>query len=304
MNVRVTVPASSANLGPGYDAFGLALALYNTFEAEPADAWRVEVSGEGADELLRNERNEVVRAMRHLYDVVGYPDQPAAHIRCENDIPIGRGLGSSSAAIVGGLLLAQGIIGADLGLDRLLQMALELEGHPDNVAAALMGGFTMCWDDRYGQHAERIDPGAGLAAVAVVSDAAVPTTQARAALPSVVPHADAAFSAGRAGLLATGIALGRAELIAAGATDKLHEPYREHLYPDISRVKSLLLESGADAAVLSGAGPTVVGLISAIDDDAAARKAALVSDEFGRRGGAESRRTMVLRVDRRGAHTG
>lgn len=302
MSVRVAVPASSANLGPGYDAFGLALALYNWFEAEPADTWSVDVSGEGAGELPRDDRNEVARAIKRAFAKVGYSG--AAHVRCENAIPVGRGLGSSSAAIVGGLVLAREIAGAALDSDALFALAVELEGHPDNVAAALLGGFTMCWHDGASPRVERLEPGAGLAVVAVISDTAVATSRARAALPSVVPHADAAFSVGRAGLLAAGIALGRAELIAAGATDRLHEPYREHLYPDISRVKSLLLECGADAAVLSGAGPTVVGLISALDDDAAASRATLVSDEFGRRGGADGRRTMVLSIDRRGAHTG
>lgn len=303
MSPRVIVPASSANLGPGYDAFGLALALYDTFEAEPAGEWRVDVRGEGEGELNADERNEVVRAILRVFDVVGHPDVPAAHVRCDNGIPVGRGLGSSSAAIVGGLMLGQSLAGVSLGHDRLLQLASELEGHPDNVAAALAGGFTVCWDDGYGQHAERIEPGAGLAAVAVVSDAALATREARRALPATVPHADAAASAGCAGLLAAGIALGRAELIAAGAHDLLHEPYREHLYPDVTGVKASLLQAGADAAVLSGAGPTVIGLVTDLDDGAALARASEVAARFEGRA-LPGRRAMALAIDRRGATLG
>ncbi|MHB1342266.1 MAG: homoserine kinase [Coriobacteriia bacterium] len=303
MSVRVTVPASSANLGPGYDSFGLALALFNEFEAGPSTSWSVEVTGEGAGELLADERNEVVRAMKRAFDELGYTG--AARVRCHNGIPVGRGLGSSSAAIVGGLLLAGEIAKTTLDPDVAFALAVELEGHPDNVAAALFGGFTMCWLDGDLYRADRIEPGGGLAAVAVVSDVAVSTVEARRALPAEVPHADAAFSAGRAGLLAAGIALGRQDLIAAGAADRLHEPYREHLFPDVSGVKATLLDCGADAAVLSGAGPTVVGLISAGDDAVALGRAHEVVAEFARRGGAAGRRAAVaLAIDRHGARIG
>ncbi len=264
MTHRVRVPATSANLGPGYDAFGLALALYDVFEAEPAELWSIEVWGEGEDVLLTDERNEVARAMRRVFDEVGYSG--AASVRCENAIPVGRGLGSSAAAIVGGLMLGDLLAGAELTRERIFELATELEGHPDNVAAAVFGGFTLCWNDGSGARAERIEPGSGFAAVIALSDEALPTAEARLALPESVPHGDAAFSAGRAGLLAAGIALGRRDLVSAGLVDRLHEPYRARLIPDMAATREALLSAGATGAVLSGAGPTVLGLVVAEGD--------------------------------------
>ncbi|MEN6431233.1 MAG: homoserine kinase [Coriobacteriales bacterium] len=298
MSARVVVPASSANLGSGYDAFGLAVALYDRFEAERSPVWEVEVKGEGEGELLEDERNQVVRAMQRAFAETGY--RGAARVRCENGIPVGRGLGSSSAAIVGGLVLANELLGGPLGLTRLFQLAVELEGHPDNVAAALLGGFTVCWYEGAVPRAERIEPGGGLAAVAVVSEAAVATAEARRVLPASVPHADAAFGAGRAGLLAAGIALGRADLIRAGGADKIHEAYRERLYPDVPRVKAALMDAGADAAVLSGAGPTVIGLVSADDEQAALDRAHRVQAAFEANSDAPGRVAIPVPVDRCG----
>lgn len=296
VTARVRVPASSANLGPGYDAFGLALALYDVFEAELAAEWSLEVRGEGAGELRTDKDNEVARAMQRVFTEVGY--QGAARVRCENAIPVGRGLGSSAAAIVGGLVLGNELADARLTQEHLFELATELEGHPDNVAAALLGGFTVCWSENGKPGAAKIDPAGGLAVVALVSDAALPTAEARRALPPMVTHADAAFTAGRAGLLAAGIALGRADLVQAGASDRIHEPYRESLVPDIATVRSALRAAGADAAVLSGAGPTVVGLVTAADDAAAFARATGIAGSLpalsGRRG------PLVLSVERAG----
>lgn len=297
VTARVRVPASSANLGPGYDAFGLALALYNDFEAEGAAEWSVEVHGEGAGELRTDKDNEVARAIQRVFTEVGYAG--AARVRCENAIPVGRGLGSSAAAIVGGLVLGNELAGARLTQERIFELATELEGHPDNVAAALLGGFTVCWSENGRPGVAKIDPAGGLAAVALVSDAALPTAEARRALPPTVTHADAAFTAGRAGLLAAGIALGRADLVRAGAFDRIHEPYREPLIPDITMVRAALLAAGADAAVLSGAGPTVVGLVMAVDDAAALARAAGLRDRLPALNG--RRDPLVLSIERAGA---
>ncbi len=297
MTTRVRIPASSANLGPGYDAFGLALALYDDFEADVASEWLLEVRGEGAGELRTDKDNEVARAMQRVFAEVGY--EGAARISCQNAIPIGRGLGSSAAAIVGGLVLGNELAGAGLANERLFELATELEGHPDNVAAALCGGFTVCWSENGKPRVARIDPAGGLAAVALVSDAALPTAEARRALPSTVAHADAAFTAGRAGLLAAGIALGRADLVRAGASDRIHEPYRESLIPDITSVRAALLAAGADAAVLSGAGPTVVGLVTGVDDAAALARAEALCERLPAFSG--RRDPLVLAVERAGA---
>lgn len=272
MSVRVRVPASSANLGPGYDAFGLALSLYNEVEVEAAGKWLLEIIGEGAGTLRTDDGNEVARAMRRVFAEVGYAG--AAFVRCSNAIPVGRGLGSSAAAIVGGLVAANELVGAGLSRERLFQLAAELEGHPDNVAAALLGGFTLCSVEDGRAAVAQVDPAAGLAVIAAISDTELPTAESRRALPAVVTHEDAAFTAGRAGLLAAGIALGRADLLAAGSHDRLHEPYREVLIPDIAEVRAALLAAGVDGAVLSGAGPTVIGFVAG-DDDAGALARAL-----------------------------
>jgi len=293
---RVRVPATSANLGPGYDSFGLALALYDVFDAEPAETWRVELVGEGEGILSTGEDNLVVRAMRRVFAEVGYSG--AAIVRCDNGIPVGRGLGSSAAAIVGGLLLGDIIAGVGLAPERIFELASELEGHPDNVAAAIFGGFTMCWRDGGVPRMVRIEPGGGLAAVVAVSEASLSTVEAREALPDSVPHADAAFSAGRAGLLSAGITLGRGDLITTGLSDRLHEPYREHLMPDIAATRSALISAGATGAVLSGAGPTVLGLLAAESDEAALRLAGEVVDRVGALPG---RQTFAFSVDRDGA---
>lgn len=296
MEARVIVPATSANLGPGYDAFGLALALYDVFEAEPAAEWSVEVIGEGEGQLQTDVRNEVVRSMQRLFSEVGYSG--AAAVRCDNGIPVGRGLGSSAAAIVGGLMLGDLIAGSMLTRERIFKLAAELEGHPDNVAAAIFGGFTMCWHEDGVARAARIEPGGGLAAVAALSDASLPTADARKALPDTVPHADAAFTAGRAGLLAAGITLGRKELIAAGLHDRLHESYRERLVPDIAATRDAVMAAGAVGAVLSGAGPTVLGVIAA-DSDAEALR--LAGETVARIGTMQGRSVFALAIDREGA---
>jgi homoserine kinase len=299
----VRVPASSANLGPGYDSFGLALGLYDIFTAEPADEWAVEVGGEGEGELSTGPDNQVARAMARVFDLAG-SDVRAAHVVCENGVPTGRGLGSSSAAIVGGLVLANALAGAPLSREELLRQATLLEGHPDNVAAALFGGLTVCWSDaRDEPNCAALQPAAGLAAVVAVSDAPLPTTAARKMLPAAVPHADAAFNAGRAGLLVAGLLLASPEMVDAGLADRLHEPYRAAVIADLATVRDALTSAGANGAALSGAGPTVIGLVMAEDDDAAlarAREVAgrageLLADVAGRRA------PLALGIDRSGA---
>lgn len=299
--VAVRVPASSANLGPGYDSFGLALALYDIFTAEEADDWLVEVGGEGVGELSGGADNLVARAIAHVFAACGHEGR-AAHVVCENGIPTGRGLGSSSAAIVGGLVLGNALLNQPLRREELFRMAAELEGHSDNVAAALFGGLTLCWTDAEEPSCVVLQP-APLAVVAVVSDEPLPTPAARRMLPDSVPHADAAFNAGRAGVLIAGLLLGGPELLAVGLEDRLHEPYRAKAVCDLADVKSALLAAGADGAALSGAGPTVVGLLTAADDSAALARAEDVAAAASKLlGGNVSRRTpVVLGIDRSGA---
>ncbi|MDY0087832.1 MAG: homoserine kinase [Coriobacteriia bacterium] len=267
----VSVPATTANLGPGFDSFGLALALRNRFVAELAEVWSVEVIGEGAGVLSAGPDNHVARAMARVFAEAGTPPVAAA-IRCENTIPPGAGLGSSAAAVVGGILLGDALCDAGLDAEGVLALATEFEGHPDNAAAALHGGFTMCWNDG-AVRCMRVEPAAGLAVVAVGADLPLSTDSSRGLLPAEVPHADAAFSAGRAGLLATGIALGDEAALVAGLADRIHEPYRAAAIPDLEQVRAALLAAGVTGAVLSGAGPTVIGLVCGSNDGEALERA-------------------------------
>lgn len=302
-SVSVRVPASTANLGSGYDAFGLALARHNTVRARLAadGEWRVSVVGEGATHARTGRTNLVAVSMARFFREVG--EARGAEITCTNAIPFGRGLGSSSAAIVGGLVAANELLGRPLAKDAIFRLAADIEGHPDNAAAALFGGFTICWAEGGAPLAAHVDPPGGIAAVLVVSEERLSTRRARALLPLDVPHVDAAFDAGRAGLLATGIALGRRDLIGPGMNDRLHEQYRAVAVTDLEVVREALLEAGADGAALSGAGPSVVGLVAGEDDREALARAGRVAERAAvlLAGLAGRRRPEVLPLDRDGA---
>lgn len=299
--MRVRVPASSANLGPGYDSFGLALALHNEFEAALADEWLVEIGGEGAARLAAGPDNEVARAMARLFAETGREGQ-AAELVCHNGIPVGLGLGSSSAAIVGGLVLADALVDARLPGERLLELAAELEGHADNAAAALYGGFTVSSAHDGRLTCARIEPAGGLAVVAVLGETELPTSQSREALPAEVPHADAAANAGAAALLALGIALGEPAYTSAGLHDAIHERYRAGLVADLERVRSLVEAAGIGPAVLSGAGPTVLALVHGADDERALARARTHADELRPLlAGIGRSRVLALGIDRLGA---
>jgi homoserine kinase len=302
MGAAVLVPATSANLGPGFDSFGLALDLHNQFSAELADEWSVEIEGEGAAHLRRDAKNVVAVAMARAFAEAGRCDLKAC-IECVNLIPTGSGLGSSSAAIVGGLLLGEALAEADFGETRLLEIAAEMEGHPDNVAAALFGGFTVCWTDAGHTRHARFEPARGLATVVVPATVELATSVARAMLPDAVPHGDAAFNVAHAGLLAASIVAGRPELLGAALADKLHEPYRAAAVGDLQVVHDILRDAGAAGVALSGAGPTVIGLVAGDSDESAhalaekvAQRAAPRIRELGGR-----RPPQAIRIDRAGA---
>jgi len=299
----VLVPATSANLGPGFDSFGLALDLHNRFEAELADEWSVSVEGEGAGTLRTDAGNRVATAMAEAFAAAGKPEL-RARISCVNRIPLGNGLGSSSSAIVGGILLGERLAGVELGEQALLELAAKIEGHPDNVAAALRGGFTVCWSDPDKRvRTARFQPARGLAAVVVIANGELSTKTARAMLPEAVPHADAAFNVAHAGLLAASIATGRPELLGAALADRLHEQYRASAVSDLQQVHDILRDAGAAGVALSGAGPTVIGLVAGDTDELAhalalevAERAASAVRELGTR-----RAPEALRIDRAGA---
>ena len=302
MGSAVLVPATSANLGPGFDSFGLALHLHNRFEADLAGEWSVSVEGEGEGVLHTGADNRVAAAMALAFREAGRPEL-RARIECVNAVPLGNGLGSSSSAIVGGLLLGENLAGAHFGDQRLLELAAGMEGHPDNVAAALLGGFTVCWSEDGAFRAARFEPARGLAAVVIVATSELPTSESRAMLPDMVSHADAVFNVARAGLLSAAIATGRSELLGAALVDRLHEPYRAAAVPDLAVLREILREAGAAGAALSGAGPTVIGLVLA-DTDVNAY--ALAEEVAERAAGAvrvlgARRAPAAVRVDRTGA---
>ena len=268
---RVRVPATSANLGPGFDAFGLALGLYDDVVVRVADSGlHVDIAGEGADTLARDERHLVVRSMRAAFDRLG--GQPRGlEVVCANRIPHGRGLGSSSAAIVAGITAARAVTvgGPELmGDAAVLALASEIEGHPDNVAACILGGFTIAWTES-GDEARAITlaPSPEVVPLVFVPSDPVLTEVARGLLPLTVPHADAAANVGRAALLVEAVT-NRPELLLPATEDRLHQDYRTPAMP-ASAVLVAVLRSQGVAAVISGAGPTVL----ALTDEATAEKA-------------------------------
>jgi homoserine kinase len=251
LSVTVRVPASSANLGPGFDVLAVALGLW--MELEVTETGRFEVRTDLA--IARDARNLAVRGFAAL--------RPSDGVRfaIRSEIPLSGGLGTSAAAYVAGLAAADALNGG--GAD-LLAEAARLEGHPDNAAAALMGGFVVC----AGGSAARLDPPAGLEAVLVVPSRAVRTTKARAALPPEVPMSEAVFNIGRASLLVLGLARGDLDLVARGLADRLHQPRRASLYPRSMELVERAAEIGALGATISGAGPSV--LVWTRSDNAAA----------------------------------
>jgi homoserine kinase len=259
--VSVRVPATSANLGPGFDALGLALTHYDDLVASVTDGgFVVRVQGEGAGELPDGADHLVVRSMLTTFDELG--GCPAGlTVDCVNRIPQARGMGSSSAAIVAGVQLARALTvgGTDLLDDAgALRVAGRIEGHPDNVAPCLLGGFTIAWTEASGARAVRLETADGVHPTVFVPSERGLTATARAALPSAVPHADAAFNAGRAALLVHALTADPSLLLAA-TEDRLHQGYRAQGMPGTASLVAALRSVGV-AAVVSGAGPTVLAL--------------------------------------------
>ncbi|MFB9249795.1 homoserine kinase [Sphaerisporangium melleum] len=267
--VVVRVPATSANLGPGFDSLGLALSLYDEVEvglvsddgpdAGQGSGVEVHVEGEGAGELDTGEGHLIVRAIRATLDLAGAPQPRHLRLRCRNRIPHARGLGSSSAAICAGILAARALAAPWLSDDEVFALATRMEGHPDNVAPCLSGGLTIAWSDRSGTpHKLELSPHGGVQPVVCVPRTRLSTEEARGLLPKDVPHADAAANAGRAALLIAALTQ-RPEsgLLLAATEDRLHQTYRAPAMPATADLVERLRVAGVPA-VVSGAGPTVL----------------------------------------------
>ena len=260
-HVRVTVPATAGNLGPGFDALGLALDVVDEVEvrALATSEVSIEIEGEGAGDLPTGEDHLVVRALREAIEHVG-ASQMGLHIKATNRIPHGRGLGSSAAAVVAGISAARALIAEPeaLSAEAALKLATVFEGHPDNAAPAIYGGATIAWQDADGAHASPLTVAEEIESAVLIPRSVLPTRQARSVLPAHVPHTHAAFNVGRAALLVNALA-GRPEDLFAATEDKLHQDYRADVMAPAMAMLRHLREQGL-AAVISGAGPAVLVL--------------------------------------------
>jgi homoserine kinase len=297
------VPATSANLGPGFDSLGLALTLHDTVEARVTEAGAVvQVTGVGADHAWRPaEKHLVIQAMQAAFAAIG-EEPPGIAISCRNEVPQGFGLGSSAAAIVAGLLAARALAAGRQAAARpaevlpdaeVLRLACEMEGHADNVAACLAGGLTITWGGPADPRVARLTPAPGLAPVVCVPAIPVATKTARNALPEQVPHADAAANAARTALLITALT-GRADLLLAGTEDFLHQRYRAPVMPGTAALLAALRDAGVPA-VVSGAGPAVLALTMDGQNCSGADVSRIAAQQR------EPWRVLPMRVDIKGA---
>ena len=263
--VRVKAPATTANMGPGYDCLGMALDVWNTIEIEVLDSGEpvVEVTGEGAGELGTGRDNLVYRSMEFLFQDAEQ-EMPMVRIRCDNAIPLARGMGSSAAAIAGGLVAANAICSQDYPPNDLLEMAATIEGHPDNVAAAVLGGMQLVISDKTEEgsrlYTVPINVPPELHAVVFVPQVRIATEDARAVLPEKVTVADAVHNMGRVGLLVASMATNHPEYLAIATQDLLPQPYRQPLFPAMKVIFKAALDAGALGVFLSGSGSTVLAL--------------------------------------------
>jgi len=259
--VAVRVPATSANLGPGFDTLGLALSVYDELVVEQLDGDRleVEVEGEGTADVPRDASHLVVRAMAHAYASVGRA-LPGIRLSARNVIPHGRGMGSSGAAVVAGILAAKGLLAGEVEFSDvdLLRLATELEGHPDNVAPGLFGGLTIAWMDATGPQHKQLIVHRGVSPLVLVPGFTMSTAVARSLQPLQVPREDAVFNVSRSALLIAAMTQSP-ELLMAATEDKLHQSYRAQAMPETDRLVRALRAEGY-AAVVSGAGPSVLVL--------------------------------------------
>lgn len=259
--VKVRVPATSANMGPGFDSMGIALGLYNYVTAEEKGTGLViDILDDTRNFLARDERNLVFRSMKAVFDKVKYPIK-GLHLTLENNIMVTRGLGSSSAGIVSGLVAANELSGNQLSVDELLFMAAEIEGHVDNVTPALLGGFTVTVKNKNNIKYVKSDIKDDLCFAALVPDFFLQTKKARGVLPRSVSHRDAVFNTGHSALLAASLMSGKYENIRTAVGDKLHQRYRKKLIPNMDDLFSFCYEKNALGVYLSGAGPTIVAIV-------------------------------------------
>lgn len=256
--IKLQIPATSANLGAGFDALGLALDLYNYVEMEESD--RIDISSADDVPVPADEKNLIYVSVNDLYRVCG-KILKGLTLRQTNNIPMTRGLGSSSACIVAGLVGANRMLGDPLTTDDLVDLAAQIEGHPDNTAPALLGGIVTAVFDGRKVHWVKQEVFTKLKFVAIIPDFELPTEKARACLPKEVTHKDAVYNLSRAALFSASLLTGKFENLRTAVHDRLHQPYRMELIPHCREVFDIAYTHGAYAVYISGAGPTVMAVV-------------------------------------------
>lgn len=294
--VRVKVPASTANLGPGFDTLGMALNLYAWIEMGAAENTHVDLYGDQMTGIPTDKSNLIYEVAQMVFDKAGV-SCPELHIAMYSDIPLTRGLGSSASAIVGGLAAANALIGSPFDNDVLFQMATRLEKHPDNVGASLFGGLVVAfWDGERAEHI-RLEPSDRLEALVAIPDFQLSTEKARGVLPQQLSMKDAVFNVGHSSVLVAALASGRLDMISRAMKDALHQPYRAPLIPGMEKILREAADFGALGAALSGAGPTLLALVDRESGNKSELERFLL-DTLGREN--ISAETMWLKPDRDG----
>jgi homoserine kinase len=298
MHITIRIPATSANLGPGFDALGLALDLWNETVITLAIEYSVQVNGEGREKISAGENNLIVRSAQGLAEFVG-KRLPPFHLDCVNRIPLSSGLGSSAAAKLTGLLGANALLGKPLSKDEILNLATEMEGHPDNVAPALLGGLVVSTveDGRVLAHKVNLEADSAfpIHITVVLPDFHLSTQQARLALPDHVTMKDAVYNLSRAAMVTEAFRAGDLDLLGKAMTDTLHQPYRLQLIPGGREAMEAAREAGAAAAAISGAGPGIIAF--------SAQRDPAIGEAMTRafEGAGHSARTFQLKISHHGA---
>ncbi|HQA47351.1 MAG TPA: homoserine kinase [Bacillota bacterium] len=265
---RVKVPATSANMGPGFDCMGVALDIYNTVAAEEIpEGLVIENHGRDAGLIGKDDSNLIYKAMKTVFEKVGYI--PAGlKITSYNEIPVARGLGSSAASTAAGLILANAMTGETLSLEEIIRLGTALEGHPDNIVPALIGGMTLSYSqDTSSVGYIKVDFPENLRMLVMVPDFMLSTTKARMVLPQQVELGNAVFNISRAALMVAALTAGKLEHLKYAVQDRLHQPYREKLIPGMQEVFEQAYNAGARGVFLSGAGSTIVAMVDADNSD-------------------------------------
>ena len=266
--ITVRAPATTANMGPGFDSLGMALEVFNTISIERTDQFAIRITGNGAGELSMGPDNMVYRGIAAVYEA---QDKVPPHltISCHNEIPLRRGLGSSAAAISGGMVAANLLLGQPLPLEKLLRLADAIEGHPDNVAPALFGGCQVVIREGDSLVSVPCPVDEKFKAVLLVPNVEIPTDEARAVMPRQIPMQDAVHNIGRAALLALALSRGDSKHLALATQDVLHQPYRSPLFPPMTGIFDAALKAGACGVFLSGSGSTILALTESGPEDIA-----------------------------------